>query len=303
MDLDLGQLRALSAAITHGTFEAAAQALHVTPSAVSQRIKGLETATGRVLLVRSKPVAVTASGRVVLRVARQVEALSADAARELEPLSGATATAAEGGPVTLPLAVNADSLATWVLPALAPLAARFCFDIHREDQDHTQTLLRDGTVMAAITTDADPVPGCSSTPLGAMRYRPTAAPGFARRWFPEGATPATLARAPVVVFDRDDDLQYRYLRRRTHRAAHDRDRLPVHHVPSSADFVTAVRLGLGWGLLPDLQIPDGDAADLVDLDPAGALDVALHWQQWKLRTPSLDQVAAALLEAARQQLI
>jgi LysR family transcriptional regulator (chromosome initiation inhibitor) len=294
MDLDLGQLRALSAAVAEGTFEAAARALHVTPSAISQRIKGLEVATGQVLLVRSKPVQVTPSGQVVLRLARQVEALLADAAAELgESAGGAVAT-------PMPIAVNADSLATWVLPALASVGDSVAFDVHREDQAHTSELLRRGTVMAAVTADAEPVPGCSVTRLGAMRYRPLAAPAFAARWFADGVSARALARAPVVVFDRRDDLQHAYLRRRGRGRALDP---PLHHVPASADFLAAIRLGLGWGMLPDLQSAEEvRAGRLVDVDPRGAADVVLHWQQWRLRSPALDRVAAAVIAAAREQL-
>ncbi len=285
MDLDLGQLRALEATVTAGTLDGAARALHVTPSAVSQRLKALETATGRVLLVRSKPVRVTESGQAVLRLARQVALLAADAAREL----------AGEERITLPIAVNADSMATWVLPALAPLAGDLAFDLHREDQERTAALLRDGRVMAAVTADAEPVPGCSVTRLGGMRYRPMATAAVVDRWFPAGVTAAALARAPVVVFDREDDLQHRYLRRR----GVDPAAPPLHLVPASADYVSAVRLGFGWGMVPAQQEPEGE---LVDLDPDGTVDVVLYWQQWKLRTPSLDRVAEAVLAAARRAL-
>ncbi len=293
MDLDLAQLRALSAAVSEGTLEAAARALHVTPSAVSQRLRALEVATGRVLLVRSKPVRATESGLALLRLARQIDLLAGDALAELDVgPDGRTAP-------TLPLAINADSLATWALPALAPLAGSVSFEIHRDDEAHTAALLRAGTVVAAITADPDPVAGCSVTRLGSMRYRPMAATASARRWFPEGATAEALARAPFVVFDRKDDLQHRYLRERVPGAP----RPPTHSVPSSADFLTAVRLGLGWGMLPDLQ-SRADEADgrLVDVDGAGAIDVTLHWQQWKLRSPSVDRVAAAVIAAARRHL-
>jgi LysR family transcriptional regulator (chromosome initiation inhibitor) len=291
MDLDLAQLRALQSAVAEGTLEAAARALHVTPSAVSQRLKALEAATGRVLLVRSKPVQVTASGEAVLRLARQVDLLTADAARDL---GGQVSTR----PATLPIAVNADSLATWVLPALAPLAGSCAFDLHRADQGYTSALLRRGTVMAAVTATAEPVPGCTSTRLGSMRYRPMATPAFAARWFPEGPTGVALAGAPVVTFDRHDDLQHGWLRGR----AGDQVDPPQHFVPSSADYVTAVRLGMGWGMVPDLQRTPEDDAGLVELDPAGVVDVVLFWQQWRLRSPSLDRVADALLAAARAQL-
>jgi LysR family transcriptional regulator (chromosome initiation inhibitor) len=289
VDVDLAQLRAFDATVSTGSLEAAARVLQVTPSAVSQRLKALETATGRVLFVRSRPVRVTGSGEAVLRLARQVALLSADAAREL----GQEDT---GAPPVLPIAVNADSLTTWVLPALAPLAGEHSFDLHREDQQHTSTLLRQGVVMAAITADTDPVPGCSSTSLGAMRYRPMSSEAFAQRWFSGGTTTEVLARAPVVVFDRKDDLQAEYLRRRGVDGAP-----PVHYVPSSADYLEAVRLGLGWGMVPDLQLARA-GFQLVDLDPAGVADVGLHWQQWRLRSSSLDRVAAAVLAAGRAAL-
>jgi LysR family transcriptional regulator (chromosome initiation inhibitor) len=120
-----------------------------------------------------------------------------------------------------------------------------------------------------------------------------AAPGFARRWFAEAVTTEALERAPVVVFDRDDDLQHDYLRARAGTADP-----PVHYVPASADFATAVALGWGWGMLPEQQM----GPDLVDLDPSGAVDVVLHWQQWKLRSAALDAVRDAVLAAARATL-
>jgi LysR family transcriptional regulator (chromosome initiation inhibitor) len=292
VDVELGQLRALAAAVLTGSLEGAARELHVTPSAVSQRLKALEASTGRVLLVRSKPVRVTPSGAAVLRLARQVELLAADAARELDAESGAA------GPVTMPIAVNADSLATWVLPALAPLSSDYCFDLRAADQEHTSDLLRDGTVMAAVTAEGEPVPGCRVVRLGTMRYRPMATPAVIRRWFPQGLSTEALAVAPVVVFDRTDDLQHAYLRRYV--AAQP----PTHYVPSSADYLRAIRLGLGWGMVPDLQLVGAtdDDEELVELDPNGATDVVLYWQQWRLRSPALDRVAEAVRDAARVQL-
>jgi LysR family transcriptional regulator (chromosome initiation inhibitor) len=151
--------------------------------------------------------------------------------------------------------------------------------------------------MAAVTSDADPVPGCTSTRLGGMRYRPKATPGFARRWFPDGPTPEALARAPVVVFDRKDDLQHRWL----HARAGTGVTPPQHFVPASADHLTAVALGFGWGMVPDLQAR-GPGVDLVELEPDGAVDVLLYWQQWRLRSATLDRVREAVLAAAGRDL-
>ena len=289
VDVDLDQLRALAAAVEHGSLDAAARVLHVTPSAVSQRLRGLETAAGQVLLVRSRPVRATAAGEALVRAARQVDLVLAGATRDLAP---------GGTRAVLPVAVNADSLATWVLPALATVAEDALVDVRREDQTRTSTLLREGSVVAAVTTEARAVAGCRSTALGAMRYRPVATPGVARRWFPEGATPDALAAAPVVVFDRADDLQHAYLRRAGVVGAP-----PAHYVPASADFLAALLLGMGWGMLPDLQsAPHVASGALVELDRAGAVDVQLHWQRWALRTPSLDALTAAVVAAARREL-
>ncbi len=292
MDLDLPQLRALRAAVDAGTLDGAARALHVTPSAVSQRLKALEQATGQVLLVRSRPVRVTEPGKAVLRLAREVDLLAADAARELSSRAGDR--------VVLPVAVNADSLATWLLPALAALGDSVLLDLRRADQDDTAALLRDGTVVAAVTAAARPVPGCTSTPLGVMRYRPAAVPGYVSRWFPDGPTAAALSRAPVVDFDREDALQRGWLRRRTRGRADP----PGHVVPSTEGFVRAVLAGLGWGMLSELQLADPGLRDsVVLLDDDAVVDVALHWQRWKVRSPSLERLTEVVLAGGRAALV
>ncbi len=287
------QLRALSAVADAGTLDAAARQLHVTPSAVSQRLKALETATGRVLLIRSRPVRLTDSGRAVVRLARQLDLLAADTAAQLGTDDR------PGRPPVLPIAVNADSLATWVLPTLAPLADSIGFDLRCDDESHTSALLRDGTVMGAVTTQAEPVPGCSVVRLGGLRYRPVASPAFVARWFADGPTRDALAHAPMLVFDRKDTLQHRYLEQRFRTPPTP----PTHAIPASSQFVEAAVAGFGWGLLPRLQTRELlDAAALVEFDRRHRVAVTLYWQQWKLRSPALDRVAAALRAGAAARL-
>ncbi len=286
MNLDPDQLEALAAVISEGTFDAAARTLHVTPSAVSQRVKALEISVGQVLLARSKPVRATAAGETLLRAARQIQAVSAEALRELGAADGA-------GSSVVALAVNADSLNAWFLTALAELDGMI-FDLRREDETRTAELLRRGEVMAAVTTSKNPVPGCAVRRLGRMRYAPRAAATFCAQWFPEGVTVAALSRAPVVLFDRDDTISDRYLRRRAGRPLQP----PRHYVPESGSVFQAVRLGLGWGMIPDLQLAQDTGADLVDLDPAGEMDVELYWQQWRVAGPALEPVTRAVQSAA-----
>lgn len=290
---DRDHLATLVAVVDEGSLDAAARRLRITPSAVSQRLKTFEQQVGRVLVVRSRPVRATESGEALLRLARQQALLEHDAAAAL----GLGPDDGTGAPAAIPLAVNADSLATWILPALASVATErgLVLELHREDQARTADLLAAGTVMAAVTSRADPMPGCTVTRLGRMRYRAVAAPAFVARWFPDGPTPDALALAPVVDFDRDDELQSRFLATVTRRSI----RPPRHLVPASADFAHAIVLGLGWGMLPDAQADEHRAAGrLVDLGVGRDIDVPLAWQQWNLRSPHLDALAAAVAHAA-----
>jgi LysR family transcriptional regulator (chromosome initiation inhibitor) len=277
-DLPADHVRTLLAVVDAGTFDAAAAALHVTPSAVSQRIKALEQRTGRVLLMRTKPVQLTQSGQVVVRFARQLAQLSSDAQAEL----GMTAP---GEPTRLSIAVNADSLATWFLPALVGVPD-VCFELHREDEGHTTQLLREGLVMAAVTSTPDPVQGCSVRSLGSLRYLACASPrlGF-----------TTFAASPVVVFDRHDQLQDRF----AGGAGPFR-----HQVPSSSAYLDAVVSGLGWGLIPIAHaLPHLSAGTLVNLAPTRHMDVPLFWQQWKLDSPALAATAQSVVDTAAATLV
>lgn len=287
------QLTTLITVLAEGTFDKAADALNITPSAVSQRIKTMEQAAGRVLVRRANPVVATEAGETVARYARQVDLLARDLAREFS-------AGAEQPTAPFAVAVNADSLATWFMSALAQAHERFglIFDIHRDDQEHTAAALRSGTVMAAVTATERPVQGCVSTPLGFMRYRAVATPAFARRWFPAGRLDA-LDHAPAVDFDRKDHLQQDFVRQlagRDHQG-------PRHLIPTSSDFARAIAAGLGWGLLPDAQCSAGlRGGTLVDLAPGTAAEVHLHWQRWNLRSALLDGVTGIVLAAASGQL-
>ncbi|MFD7021928.1 LysR family transcriptional regulator ArgP [Promicromonospora sukumoe] len=306
MRWDSRQLEALAAVVAEGSFDAAAQALHVTPSAVSQRIRALENAAGSVLVRRARPVVATPSGQALLRLARQTELLGAEVAAELgahgaDDPPGDADDGAPGRLVTVPLAVSADSLATWVMPALAQVEG-VTFDLHRADDSRTADLLREGVVMAAVTSQTAQVQGCRSTPLGTMRYRPACTRAFAARWFPHGPTPEALDAAPVVVFDRTDDLQDVYLRAKAPGA-----RPPRHHVPSTVEYEETIRLGLGWGMLLERPaiggLHTGTGGGITLLEPGYVLDIPLHLQQWKLRSAVLDRVAAALRKEATRALL
>ena len=289
IDISPEQARTLAAIITHGSFDAAAAHLSVTPSAVSQRIRALEAAVGRPVLTRARPAGLTESGQAVVRFARQLELLSADLAEELQPDE-------PQGRTRLTLVINSDSLHTWALAGLAAAGDTVQLEILREDQEHSLDLLRAGAAAAAITATAKPAAGCISRRLGVMRYLPVCTPAFAAAWFGGGAAEEGLATAPVIVFDRKDDLQDRYLRRFSRKPLQP----PRHYVPAAHEFGEAIRLGMGWGMMPELEIgEDLGSGTLETLAPRGQVDVTLYWQQWRRGSAALAGVAGAVQAAAR----
>ena len=289
MIIDSAQLAAFAAVVREGSFERAAGALHVTRSAVSQRIKQLEERVGQVLIRRATPCLPTEAGQALLRHAHQVALSEAEALQTL-------GLAPDAGP-HIAVGVNADSLATWFVAAMADAVqmAPMTFDVHVEDQDHSAHLLREGRVMAAVTSDPQPVQGCHVVRLGTMRYLAVASPAYRAAHFPQGLDAAALAQAPVLVFNRKDGLQNRFMRRITRKGIAP----PVHWIPSSHAFVDAALAGLGWGMNPvRLAQPLLDDGRLVELLPGQAVDVPLYWQCWRLDVAALRVLTAAVQRQA-----
>jgi LysR family transcriptional regulator, chromosome initiation inhibitor len=285
--LDGQQLAAFAAVIELGSFDAAAARLHVTPSAVSQRIKGLEQRVGQVLVVREKPATATAAGVPLLRLAAQMALLEAEALAEMGGGEDATPRIA--------LAVNADSMATWFTGVFEALDG-VLFDIRIEDQDHSARLLREGVVMGAVTTERTPVPGCRVQSLGVMRYVPVATTAYMERFLSDGFTAQAASAAPSLAWNRDDALQDMLVRKvfRRHVGR------PQHFVPTAEGFGAAVRAGRGWGMFPAAlaaaHFKDGSFVRIVDAH----LDVPLYWQCWKLKSPIVARITDAVRSAAER---
>ena len=294
--LDYAALAALAAVVREGSFERAAQALFVTPSAVSQRIRSLEERLGCALVVRGQPCRATDAGR---RLCQHV-----DRVRLLEhELQGTLPALAPQGlaRVALPIAVNADSLATWFAPAVAAFAADapVLVELAVDDQDHTAAWLRSGVVLAAVTGTARPPAGFNSRPLGAMRYVAAASPAYVARHFASGVGAGSLAQAPSLAFNNKDDLQARWVRRLCHRDVE----LPRHAVPSAHAFVAAALAGMGWGLHPQVLVaPHLAQGTLVELVPGAVLDVPLHWQHARAASSLIEGLSRQIVAAAARHL-
>lgn len=285
--LDYPQLAALAAVHRRGSFDLAAASLNVTPSAISQRIKALEENLGTLLIKRGQPCIATETGLRLIRHHDEVALLEA------------TLNLPNPSQTTLRIAVNADSLATWVIPALAATNG-LLFDLVIDDQDHSQDWLRRGEVAAAITSHPGPLQGCDTITLGSLRYHATASPAYCAKWLPDGPTAEALAKAPALTFSDKDTLQALWLTRQTGAQFP----LPTHRMASTHAFVDAALLGLGWGMNPEPLVAGHLASGaLVELVAGTPLDVALHWQFTRLAAPALVGLTRAIRLSAEATLV
>ena len=297
MRFDPRQCDAFLAAADTGSFEQAAAQLTITPSAISQRIAALETELGYPLLIRSRPCRPTSAGQRLLQYLRRSRMLEAEFRADLSN--------GESAAINVAIAVNNDTLATWLLPALAGFLEQenMTVEILLDDQTFTYSLLEKGLALAGVSSEPAPMRGCTVVPLGVMRYRLVAQKAFAQRWFAQGFQRDAVLRAPVLFFDRKDKLQSDFIERRLGILP---GNYPVHYVPSSDPFVRAIRSGQGYGMLPAQQYGDAlQSGELVDLCPGDYLDVPLYWHAWRVQSPKLERlghrIVAAALEALGKQ--
>lgn len=298
---DARQLDALAAVAEQGSFVAAAQTLNVTLAAVSLRIKSLEQAIGQRLLVRGKTVRATAAGQALLTHVRQVRLMESDVLKSLNRGGGQ----ADDPWQTLSVAINADSMATWFLPGVAPLLAahRLLVDIVIDDQDHTHDALKSGDVLGCVTTLAQPMRGCVAEPLGVMRYRCVGSAALVAAVQGEGGGLSVhrMLATPAVIFNRKDGLQDAFL---LQHFGLRQPAYPRHFAPAVDGFEKAIELGLGWGMVPDQQLLRRQSSpELHELLPGATVDVTLYWQHWEREAPSARRLTAAVKAAASQGLI
>ncbi|WP_299982280.1 LysR family transcriptional regulator ArgP [uncultured Ruegeria sp.] len=292
MILDPHHLSALAAILRHGSFEAAAAELSVTPSAISQRIKALEDRVGAALIHRGTPCTGTPAGLRIARHAEDIGILEAKLAREL------TLDQREGS-TRVRVALPADILEILFIDAMAQ-AGDILFDLVIDDQDHSAEWLRRGEVSAAITVGGQAVTGCDAIALGTLRYLPTTSPDFMQRWFSDGVSARSLSRAPCLTFNRKDNLQKTWITAQTG----SRLSPPTQFMPSTNGFVEASIAGLGWGMNPESlvrpAIADGRLCEVI---PDTPLDVELTWQVGRVLAPALAPLTKAVRRAAAQTLI
>ena len=289
----LVQLAALVAVVDEGGFDAAGYALGVSTSAVSQRIRALESTMGHVLVARSTPPRVTSAGEAVLATARQVVALVGSLTPAAEVPSRIRAADRRRCGCAGNLAVRSHRGGCG-LGRRRPAGER-----RGPDVGH-QALAR-GDVLGALSSLPTAQTGCTATPLGKMRYVPVVSQKLAARHL-DAAGHLDLTTCPVLTFGAADELQHRVLRAWCEE--HDAEANPPTHMIGAQDgFVTGLRAGLGWGCIHELLLGAlPDVGDLVRIPGLPMLDVDLHWHRWATELPVLDRFSTAVEAAAARAL-
>lgn len=291
--IDYNAAAAVAMIVRTGSFDKAAQALNVTPSAISQRVKQLEERMGTVLIERGTPCRATDKGAWLCRHMELVGQLENNLLEQLPELGDT-----DRGQVTVDIAVNADSLGTWFLSAMAAFTERtnVLLNIAVDDQDHTADWLKRGRVVGAVTSVAEPVSGCRVSALGRLQYAATASPDFVQRYLPDGVTAEAMQRAPALTFNQKDRLQQDWLTSNFGIAAAP----PTHWLPSTQGFVEASLLGVGWSLNPISLVRDHIAAGrLVELVAGATTGVALYWQVSRWAESQFPELTRQVVQAAR----
>lgn len=297
---DFNALECLAALVEEGGFDRAAQRLSITQSAVSQRLRSLETQVGTVLIVRSRPLKPTCAGQLVLKHAKMMRLLRADLEHDLQDIApNAAQTGREDE--RLSIAINADSIATWALPALSNLAlGGQPLEIITDDQEFTHEWLREGQVLGCVSSVSETLRGCKISALGSMAYVVVAQADFAQQHCPEGLHAHNFHQLPFVAFNRKDALQHSFM---TQSFGLKQVKLKQLFVPSCEGQVRAVQAGWGVSVLPEMHVRTLlQSGDLVNLVPQHRLHVKLYWHCWNLNSSLLNALSSALHGAARLSL-
>ncbi|MDA0149944.1 LysR family transcriptional regulator ArgP [Vibrio sp. LaRot3] len=290
--LDYKWIEALDCIVQQGSFERAADELCISQSAVSQRLKQLEKFLAQPALVREHPPRPTPVGKKLLGLYRRVRILESELVPELT-------NDASSKPLSVSLATNADSLATWLLPSLTQLMRETRVEINLTVDDEVRTLerLRRGEVAGAISLEDQPIAGCDADYLGRVDYLCVASPDFCRRYFPGGVNRDSLQHAPAVAFDQHDDMHERFV--------HQHFNLPKgsiikHTVRSSEAFVKLALSGVAYCLIPRLQIEQElEEGSLVNITPDFFLSQRIYWHHWQLESGLLKSISEAIVDHAR----
>lgn len=291
--MDYRGIEALFTVLELQNFEAAAQKLHITQSAVSQRIKGVETHYGKPVLIRTLPYRPTDLGKQLIGHFKQICLLEEDLEKQIKKTTSTP---------RIPIALNRDSLETWFLDLIEETEVfRDVFlDVVADDQELTLDYLKNGLVSACLSTSEKEILGGRVHFLGNMEYVLVASPSFVKKFFSEGSPKECLRNAPAIKFDQNDRLHERYLEKFFNL---DGRGLNYHVIPSVTGFKKLALLGYGYALIPKIDILNElKKKQLLQLYRDKVWEIPLYWHYWAVESKFYQKFNADVIRHATNKL-
>ncbi|MDC7718324.1 ArgP/LysG family DNA-binding transcriptional regulator [Vogesella sp. DC21W] len=289
--LDSKLLLTLASVIETNGFERAAVQLGITQSAVSQRIKQLESLLGQPLLIRSQPIEATSTGKTLLQHYKQIKMLELDLMQHIKPESS-------DGPLhILSIGADADSLSSWLMPALLPLMHQHGLQLRilLGEQVPDPTAAQSTTHLSGwLTHSSSTIYSSQCLYLGDMHYQCVCTPAYLQHRFAQGLNTTTLANAHAAILHGQHARHAFYLQQAL---AYMGD-FPYSSLPTPEAMLTLIRAGLAYGLIPQEYLDHiADDAGLVTLGTP--LQLPLYWHHWRAE-PAIARALGEALLAARQ---
>lgn len=292
-NIDYKLVQALDAIIAERSFEKAALALHISQSAVSQRIKQLEQNFAQPILIRSQPPVATDIGQKLLRHYRQVKQLESVLFEKITPK-------ADHDIIKVSIAINADTLASWLIPSLSPLLKKYPLELNLQicNESETQELLKKGEVFSAMSSRSVSFTDCKVQKIADVDYILCATPEFTQKYFADGITSSSLQLAPGVEFDQQDTMHSDYIELHFNLPP---GSYPCHKIGSSEAFVNLTLANVAYSILPITQAqPYLESGRLIDLLPDKHLKLPLYWHSWILERGIYKEVSDTIVAYGKQ---
>lgn len=291
--LDYKGIEALYTVQKLQNFESAAKKLHITQSAVSQRIKALETYYGEPVLIRVLPYMPTQLGEQLITHFKRISLLEESLEQQLHDATIKP---------HISIALNRDSLETWFFDLInhTSIFDQITLEIIADDQELTIDYLRKGIVSACLSPSEKEIVGGNIAFLGNMDYLLAASPEFIKHNFSGKNQKKCLVNAQAIKFDKNDNLHERYLEKFF---GIKEEELNFNIVPSVRGFKQYIVSGYSYGLIPKLDIlKELKNGELRQLYPDKVWTVPLYWHYWDIESKFYKKFNLDLINHAKKLL-
>lgn len=283
--IDYSLLRNLDLVVKQKGFYRAAQILGISQSAISQKIKKLENQCGVQLITRNSPPHLTEYGQKLTGLLYHVNIFEHDI------LNSGT----DESIITIPIAVNSDTLATWLIPALCGFLENpsIRLDIKIDDENKNLHRLLKGEIVGCISSQSQAIIGGLCDYVGTLDYIFCATPEFSFRYFSQGVSKEKLLKAPIISFNHDTDMHHRFLQQYFGIVP---GTLQSHIVSSSEAYVAMLLRHLACCMIPKQQISSELASEkIINLSPELEQKVRLYWHRYSPESPTIEKLSNALI--------